>query len=100
MGTNWHEASLGTAYSIFSHAGPFLWVPWVITLESLFLTVSTFIIYATGMTVFYKHPFDYYIDNERNESRKKLMRIGVEIIKYFVIPIILLLLIYLIMKRQ
>ena len=101
LGTKWHEASLGTAYSIFSHAGPFLWVPWVITVESVFLTVSTFVIYAIGMIMFYKHPFDYYIDNEPSETRKEFIRIGVVIIKCVVIPIILLLLLltYLVMRR-
>jgi hypothetical protein len=100
LGTKWNEASLGTAYSIFSHAGPFLWVPWVITAESIFLTVLTFVIYAIGMITFYKHPFDYYIDNEPRETNKEIIRIGVVIIKYVVIPIILLLLIYLVMKRR
>ena len=99
-GTKWNSMSFGTFYSIFSHAGPFLWVPWTITFESMILTIIVFLVYITSMILFYKHPYDYYLHRD-GETRKELMRTYIiPLINYVVIPVIFLLSLFLYMKKK
>jgi hypothetical protein len=72
MGTNFNELSFGTFYGFFSHLGPFLWVPWAITYESIILFLFIFYIYTLVMLlVFKKNPLDYYSENEGKKGDKK-----------------------------
>ena len=71
-GTKLNELSYRTVYGIFSHLGPFLWVPWTITYESIILFLFMFYIYTLVMLlVFKKNPLDYYSENEERKGDKK-----------------------------
>jgi len=90
MGTKFNELTYGTFYSIFSHIGPFFWVPWTITVESVILCVGTFVIYSTLMNLFYKDPYEYYIENAQ-DSRKEFMKNITVFVRVVVVPVVLLL---------
>ena len=72
IGSKFNELSYRTYYSIFSHLGPFLWIPWTITYESIILFLFVFYIYTLLMLlVFKKNPLDYYIENAEKKEDKK-----------------------------
>ena len=74
MGAKLNELSYATFYSIFSHIGPFLWVPWIITFESVILCLSVFYFYTLYMLIICKkNPLQYYVDNESRKEHKDLL---------------------------
>ena len=99
-GTNFNELSYKTFYSVFSHIGPFLWVPWTITIESIILCLATFYLYTLFMTILFKNPLDYYIEEVSNGRREFVVNLVV-LIKYSALPITLffLYLIYYLSKK-
>ena len=100
-GTNFNELSFATFYGVFSHIGPFLWVPWTITIESIILCLAMFYLYTLFMTILFKNPFNYYIDDVCNGEKKELVIKLTTLAKYSVIPITLffLYLIYYLWKK-
>ena len=54
--------SYSSFYHYFSHLGPFLWIPWVFSIETIILFLVTFVLYIIFMFILFKNPLDYYID--------------------------------------
>lgn len=67
IGSKLNELSYKTLYEFFSHLGPFLWVPWTITYESIILFLFVFYIYTLVMLiVLKKNPLDHYAEKKRD----------------------------------
>ena len=74
--------SYSSFYHYFSHLGPFLWIPWVFSIETIILFLLTFFLYTTLMITTFKNPLDYYIDmHSKNNDQKWLVDLLVNIKK-------------------